>query len=342
MAKRDARIPSCLLVIALALFGCGGGGGGESSEGGGTLTGDLGAAVVTVNGQTITGQALEDEVARLFRQFGGQVSPSQAEQMKDALTQQARDNLVNKILLTAAADAQGVVVDDEEMNNVLQSFRGRLGDEQAYQDYLTRLGLTEDEFFTEARNDMRIEKLLNGYADGAVAPPAEDVAAYYEENAEQFRQEEQVRASHILLLFEDGDDDAAKGAKRARIGEIHGEVVNGADFASLASEHSGCPSAANGGDLGWFGRGRMVEPFEEAAFALKVGQVSDVVETQFGYHVIKKTDEKDARAVPFEEVKASIEEELFRQNRRTVIDGYIDGLRAKAEIVYAEPPTAEG
>ncbi|MFH1279831.1 MAG: peptidylprolyl isomerase [Candidatus Eisenbacteria bacterium] len=342
MSRKQARIPSCLLVLALALFGCGGKGGGETSEGGEVRTGDLGAAVVTVNGQPITGGALEDEVARLFRQFGGQAPPSQVEQMKDALTQQARDNLVNKILLTEAANAQGVEISDDELNGILQTFRGRLGDEQAYRDYLTRLGLTEDEFLSEARNDMRIEKLLNGYADAANAPAAEEVAAFYEENPDQFRQEEQVRASHILLLFEEGDDDATKSEKRARIGKIHDDVMGGADFAAMATEHSGCPSAASGGDLGWFGRGRMVGPFEEAAFALQIGQVSDVVETQFGYHVIKVTDRKNAQAVPFEEVKGQIEEELLRQNRRALIDEYISTLQEKADIVYAEPPTDAG
>ena len=102
----------------------------------------------------------------------------------------------------------------------------------------------------------------------------------------------QVRASHILLMYAGSARSTATRSKaeaEALIADLHGQVDKGGDFAALAREHSDCPSGSNGGDLGMFGRGSMVKPFEDATFSMAVGDVSDVVETDFGYHIIKRT-----------------------------------------------------
>lgn len=103
---------------------------------------------------------------------------------------------------------------------------------------------------------------------------------------------EQVQASHILLMYKGSARSTATRSKEeaeAKIKELKNELAGGADFAALAKQHSDCPSGERGGDLGAFGRGQMVRPFEEAAFQMQVGEVSDVVETDFGYHLIKRT-----------------------------------------------------
>ena len=102
----------------------------------------------------------------------------------------------------------------------------------------------------------------------------------------------QVRASHILLMYAGSARSTATRTKdeaKSLIADIHGRVGAGEDFAALAREYSDCPSGSNGGDLGAFGRGAMVKPFEDAAFSMAVGDVSDVVETDFGYHIVKRT-----------------------------------------------------
>ncbi|MCX4243060.1 peptidylprolyl isomerase [Paraliomyxa miuraensis] len=101
-----------------------------------------------------------------------------------------------------------------------------------------------------------------------------------------------VRASHILLMYKGSSRSSATRSKeeaQQQIQAIHGQLQQGGDFAGLARQHSDCPSSAKGGDLGQFGRGQMVKPFEDAAFGMEVGQVSEVVETQFGYHIIQRT-----------------------------------------------------
>ena len=103
-----------------------------------------------------------------------------------------------------------------------------------------------------------------------------------------------VRASHILIAYEGsaatGDVSRSQDEARTFIEDLHGKAVQGDDFGEMAKEHSACPSSSKGGDLGAFGRGQMVKPFEQAAFGMEVGDVSDVVETQFGYHLIKRTE----------------------------------------------------
>ena len=103
---------------------------------------------------------------------------------------------------------------------------------------------------------------------------------------------DQVRASHILLMYKGSARSSATRSKdeaKQQIEQLHGEVAGGANFAELARQHSDCPSSASGGDLGSFGRGQMVKPFEETAFGLGVGETSGVVETDFGYHLIQRT-----------------------------------------------------
>ncbi|RKY25347.1 MAG: hypothetical protein DRP62_01485 [Planctomycetota bacterium] len=120
----------------------------------------------------------------------------------------------------------------------------------------------------------------------------------------------------------------------AKTRELLKQIKDGADFATLAKANSSCPSAQKGGDLGFFSRGRMVPAFEKAAFELKVGQVSDIVETQFGYHIIKLTDRKDAVVKTFEQAKDDIIKMLAQKKQGELVKEYIDSLKAKANIAY--------
>jgi peptidyl-prolyl cis-trans isomerase D len=139
-----------------------------------------------------------------------------------------------------------------------------------------------------------------------VVPPT-DIQRYYNDNIQQYQTPEQIRASHILLETAGKNDADVK--KRAD--EIAKQVKSGADFAELAkkvSEDKG--SAANGGDLDYFGRGRMVPEFEQAAFAMQPGQISDPIKSQFGYHIIKLVDKRAGATRPLEEVRAQIQQQL--------------------------------
>ncbi|MFC1890409.1 peptidylprolyl isomerase [Thermodesulfobacteriota bacterium] len=146
------------------------------------------------------------------------------------------------------------------------------------------------------------------------------------------------RRSLWLILFKaaPGDSDDVRAEKRLELSRLLGEIEGGAAFDKLAMEHSECPSKTQGGDLGYFERGKMVKAFEDAAFGMKVNEVSDIVESQFGYHLIKLIAHEEGRTIPIDEVRDKIEAYLDNKNKEEIVGALIRKLRGDAQIDYAE------
>ena len=192
--------------------------------------------------------------------------------------------------------------------------------------------MTEKDLREYTRRDLLISRFIETtFVKKNVATETE-VRAFYDKNQDKFKQEESVKASHILIGI--GEKASADDRKKARekAEKLKKELTGGADFAALAKGNSSCPSSQQGGDLGFFGKGQMVPAFEKAAFSLKPGEISDVVETQFGYHIIKLTEKKAAEAVAFKDAKARIEEFLNGQKINEAIQAYIADARKSAKI----------
>ncbi|MFP5462123.1 MAG: SurA N-terminal domain-containing protein [Gammaproteobacteria bacterium] len=168
---------------------------------------------------------------------------------------------------------------------------------------------------------------------------ADDVRTYYDQNKARYGVPEQRRASHILLQADAGAGEEARKAARARAEDLLRQARAGADFAALAREHSQDPgSAREGGDLGFFGREMMVKPFADAAFALSEGALSEVVESEFGFHVIKLTGIRPGAVKPFEEVRAEIESDLRRQQAGRLFAEAAEGF---TNMVYEQADSLE-
>jgi len=166
-----------------------------------------------------------------------------------------------------------------------------------------------------------------------VAVKPEQVTDFYAKNPDQFKEGESVRASHILIAVPKGADAAAKALARTKAEGILTDVKAGKDFAALAKQHSADPgSAANGGDLGFFQQGQMVGPFNDAAFSLAPGATSDLVETDFGFHIIRVAEKKEGRTIPLEEVKPQVEQYLEQKNRQEQTEAFVNSLKAKGKI----------
>jgi peptidyl-prolyl cis-trans isomerase C len=290
---------------------------------------------ITVNGEDVTKGQVAEEVARLSRQFGGRMSPEQMAQMQGALSQQAGDNLISRILLQQKIEEDGITVSREEIEARMAEVRASFGSEEELTNRLAMMGMTVEMLEKEMETGLAVEKLIAEYA------PTEEVTdseakVYYDENTAQFEQPERVKASHILLKFEATDTEAVKTVAREEAESIIAQLGQGADFAELARGHSACPSSQKGGDLGFFQRGQMVKPFEDAAFALEVGATSGIVETQFGYHIIKVTEREDGRTVPFDEAKGNIKTMLDGQRKQEAMKTYTDQLRTTADIQFKE------
>ncbi|MEJ2744645.1 MAG: peptidyl-prolyl cis-trans isomerase [bacterium] len=200
------------------------------------------------------------------------------------------------------------------------------------------MGITEPQLRQNIGQDLKIGALLDKNVPQKEKASDKEIKAFYKDNPEKFKKPERVKASHILIKVNPVDSAEEKEKKRRKIEELRKKIKKGADFAKLARENSECPSKAKGGDLGYFEKGKMVKPFEETAFGMKVGRISDVVETQFGYHLIKVTEHEKAGVTPFEKARDQLEEFLNNQKRQGDINEYLQRLRAAAKIEYAGAP----
>ncbi len=171
-----------------------------------------------------------------------------------------------------------------------------------------------------AEKQIIVQRLLQKQIQDKLKLGPDEAKQYYEKNKEQFVVPERARASHILV----------KDEKLAN--DLLARIKKGADFSALAQENSVDPSKMHGGDLGFFEKGRMTPDFEKAAFALKPGEVSGVVKTEFGYHIIKLAEYKEARPVPFPEVQEQLTQELLGRKQQDQINAYLEGLRKETPV----------
>jgi parvulin-like peptidyl-prolyl isomerase len=189
-------------------------------------------------------------------------------------------------------------------------------------------------FRKEIEKGARVNKLVEQACSSVPEPTEEEVSAYYEAHKEDFVSPPEVLCQHILVKSEEGDIPEAKSAAFEKIRAIRERVVAGADFAEEAKANSDCPSGAEGGSLGWFGRGMMVPEFDKAAFEMKKGETSDIVTTQFGYHIIYKADERGGEAKTLVDVHDQLKDLLRHEARGRAMDAFVSELRENAQIEY--------
>jgi peptidyl-prolyl cis-trans isomerase C len=276
-------------------------------------------------------------------------APDIAQQQEKTLRGRALQELVIEQLLESEAKKAGIEVTQADLIAEMTKQLAAQTPPMTVEDYQKVVEAQGGDF--EAMKgflaqNMKYHKLLEVKAGGTINVTEADAKKYYDENPGEFQVPEQVRASHILISTEPTDPNAdpnqVKAVAREKAEKLLKEVKEGADFATVAKENSGDPgSAGRGGDLGLFGRDSMVKPFEEAAFSLKPGEISDLVETQFGYHIIKVTEHHDPNTITFDKAKDQIMDNLKMTKTQDAFRGYIESLQKTAQITY--PSTeAEG
>jgi foldase protein PrsA len=305
MQIRSSALMFLVLLLGLLLFGCG-----REPAPAETDTSAAGGIVATVNGRPIdreafdaTKEVLIGQYQQTYAQFGQDIREffvgGQGRIFELNLETEALERLLFQALVAEEAERRGLSISDDEIEAEFQKQYAavleyqRMSEEQLAV-YLETQGYSLELFKENGRASVA-EQLQIEAVQRAVSGPIDlsegDLAAYFTENPANYDTEEQVQASHILVETED----------EAR--EILGELALGADFVTLARERSlDTGSGQAGGALGWFGRGQMVQPFEQAAFALEVGEISDIVQTDFGYHIILLTGYKEATHPELNEV----------------------------------------
>jgi len=285
--------------------------------------------VARVNGESVTKAEFEEALAALEQRNQGPVPPDQ----RDRIFRGVLDQLVGIKLLSQEAAKRKIAVPEADIEAQLNQMRQQFPSEDVFNQALKQQNKTVDMLKTEARSSMAIQKMLEQTLAGKIAVTPQQAQDFYDKNPDQFKRPEQVRASHILITVQQGADVAAKAAAKRKAEGVLKQVKAGGDFAALAKDNSQDPgSAVNGGDLGFFQRGQMVPPFDEAAFTMKPGATSDLVETQFGYHIIRVMEKKEAGTVTIDEVRPQLEQYLQNANRQREMQAFVDGLKAKGKV----------
>lgn len=284
-----------------------------------------------VNKAGITVEDLDARIEIVKMQYYAQGRADAFESAADFRSQVLEDMITDQLLIDYAKKS-GYSIDDESVTGEIASIKEQFGSTEEYEAALEAQGFTEEVLEREIRKGLTIERMLETTITSKIAVTDEEIAEFYSAHPEYFQTPESVTASHIIITVDPEDSDQAKEEAREKIEAIRQELVNGADFAAVAREKSQGPSAPSGGSLGTFTRGQMVAPFEEAAFALEPGELSDIVLTEFGYHVILVEEKLPAETMPIEEVSNQIREYLLSVATQEGTDKLIDDLRADAAI----------
>ena len=309
------------------------------------------SVAVTVNGHPITEADVETMFTNIVQQRSGGRTPPEAmlararEQMRPQIVQA----LIDARLLDAEVKRAGITVSPEELRKEMEEgleghlLRSNTTREEFEQQLQTQMNMSLPEFLAKRAAEPQYirsahyTRLLEQRSPQELSITAEQINARYERDKDKvYAQPETVKASHILLSTEPTATDTEKQAARKKAEEILAEARKPeADFAALAQQHSTCPSKTQGGDLGFFPRtGRMVEPFAAAAFALQTGEISEFVETQFGYHIKMVTDRKEATVMSLEQAEEALREQLRAEKVAELRAQHLAELKKSAKIVY--------
>ena len=290
------------------------------------------ANVAQVNGKNLSYHDFERQL-RIFKQ---QVMRGQPGEFPPALEEKAKAQVLHQMIAEELLYQQslklGLKLDKGFVEHELETLKQRFGSDEQYQQILKRMQMTEPQLKEQMTRQAMLRKIVDQEVASHITITKADAQKYFETNKDKFHQPERVRAQHILIKVEPGADDQKKSAARKKLEAIKKRILAGEDFGKLAKELSEGPSNVREGDLGYFTRGRMVKSFEDVAFSLAPNEVSGIVETQFGYHLIKVLDHQPEKDPTFEEVEPRIMAQLRNEMIQQKIEPYINKLREAAKV----------
>lgn len=288
---------------------------------------------VLVNGEPVSTW----EIGLLIPQIEGELVAQGQEAKGDIVIRTALQRAIDNKLLATEARRQGIEPNEERVDARLHAMAERAGGQAKFLAELITAGVTYEQFRDTVVQADLVQSLVESEVVSAIEVTDEEIAAFYAENPDLFKKPDKIHSRHIL--FEAGPDASPSEREAARANAVaaHERAVAGEDFAGLAVELSEGPNALKGGDLGFTTRGQMVESFDDAVWALAPGEISDVVESELGYHVIEVEEIVIGEPVPLDEARPVIRDLLRQQQTVAGIGALVVELRAKAEIRDPEP-----
>lgn len=284
-----------------------------------------------VNGVAITPNDLQMEADLLKVEMSQRNYPIGDSQLAD-LRSQLIQNVIERELLYQQATSREIQINPRWVNREWDEMQTQLGRAATVNTYLKRAGLSKDQMESRIRKGLIVRRLLRREVLRSIRVSEAEMQAFYSRHPEFFNREEQVRARHLLIAVPNWDNEAERARALSRIQALEQRIREGANIGSLAIEHSDCPSKSRGGDLGYFARTQMIQPFAEAAFALQAGEISQVIQTRFGYHLVELIDRRPPSRMAYKNVRDKIELTLRRNKEKAAAETYVNRLKQKSQI----------
>lgn len=289
--------------------------------------------VAKVNGKAIYEDQLTPYVDKALKKFKKHGLQQQSPDFLKHQKKKALEEVIAQEILYQAGESITILDVEEKINDKLTVMKNRYPSEEAFEASFKTKNLTKDDLKESVRRGLFIDEYLKKQGLQNPEVPEAGIKEYYEKNKGNFKREEHIRVSHILIKFDENANSEKREEARERAIKIRQEIAEGKDFSEMAKENSGCEkSAKNGGDLGYIEKGYMPPEFDNIAFNLKKGEISAVVQTKYGYHIIKVVDIKPEGLAPYDEVKDLIGKYLQGGIAKEKIASHIAELKEKAKI----------
>jgi len=326
------NIHACATIAGLALLaaGCGQSHSTGAETGSRAKTGapadDVSDLLVEVNGHALTRSEAMLEVDVRLGSRRPRLQPDQLEQVRRQMLGYVAEQFVAKTLLTQEANRRGIVVTADDEAAAREALMEKLPPGVTVEQAMKESPAGEERMRQELLTAARIDKLVSAVITNTTFTD-EQFTSFTNRN---FKRLEAVHARHILIACKPTDLAVEREGKRTKAEALRANLLAGADFAVLARESSDCPSSERAGDLGLFGRGRMVKAFEEAAFQQQTNIIGNIVETQFGYHIIQVLDHLSPSLLPREKILGM----MAAEQKKDVFENLVEGLRRSATIRF--------
>ncbi len=271
-----------------------------------------------VNGQEVKNEHIESEMQRLRPHYEQTFADMEPDERESQLRDWSTENVLERVILTQQAKK---TIEDIPQEQTQQAYQQLIQQNPSIKDQPKEL------IFEDIKNQLKLEKLIDKLTENIPEPTEKEIKKYYNKNIDRFTIPPTVHAAHIVIH---PDDQTPPEEQKQKIEDALKQIKAGAEFAEVAKKFSHCPE--NGGDLGYFPKGKMVPEFDEVVFNMEPGQISDVFQTQFGYHIAKVLDKKPQMPCQLEYAKELIIKEINQNKRNSIIENFIDKHKENANI----------
>jgi parvulin-like peptidyl-prolyl isomerase len=288
-----------------------------------------GGLIAEVNNTGISYQQWQNAFSNFISRYDNQTLSNMSDQTLAYVKNSVTEQLVNSILLYQHAQEKNITISESDINEEIEKIKNSFETESDFNDAIKRSNLTLNQLKDDIRRQLMIGEVIEQEND-KVEVTEEEISKYYEEHKDYFFEPEKRKIRHILV---EDKEEAQKILNQIKDGMV--------DFEKAAREKSICPSSEQDGDLGYITRGQMVKEFETVAFSLEAGEISEVVKTEYGYHIIRCEDIQEEHQQTFEEAKGTIKENLRSQKENSAIEALLTQLREESDVIIHYDFTSE-